>query len=162
MTDINMKTFKEGETVVISKVSKQDEANGYKVGRELIIDYIVYSETEVYLQGMDIPIDINNISKIETIEEKGITNMETYTHIEASEEEEVSDAVNKPNHYASGKYEVIDYIEDKLSSEQYEGYCMGNVIKYVSRYQLKNGTEDLEKAKVYLSWAIEERESRNA
>ena len=40
------------------------------------------------------------------------------------------DNVNHPNHYL-GKVEVIDYIEDKLSSEQFEGYLAGNVIKYM-------------------------------
>lgn len=65
------------------------------------------------------------------------------------------DNVKQPKHYTTGKYEVIDYIEDKLSQTQYEGYCIGNVIKYVSRYRLKGGVEDLEKAKVYLGWAIE-------
>lgn len=38
------------------------------------------------------------------------------------------DEVNKPEHYAGTKIEVIDYIEDKQL-----GFCLGNVIKYVSR-----------------------------
>jgi hypothetical protein len=36
------------------------------------------------------------------------------------------------------------------------GYLAGNVIKYVSRYQDKNGLEDLYKAKHYLEKLIEE------
>jgi len=64
------------------------------------------------------------------------------------------DAVNSPKHYTTGEIEVIDYIKDKLTPEQFEGYCMGNVIKYVSRYQHKGGAEDLKKASVYLNWAI--------
>ena len=70
-----------------------------------------------------------------------------------------SDSVNSPNHYTQGKYEVIDYIKDKLTNEQYIGYCLGNVLKYVSRHELKGGKEDLEKAKVYLGWAIDEYET---
>src|SRR5690625_2794919 len=65
------------------------------------------------------------------------------------------DNVNQPNHYTQGKYEVIDYIKDKLTNEQYIGYCLGNVLKYVSRHELKGGKEDLGKAQVYLGWAIE-------
>jgi len=65
------------------------------------------------------------------------------------------DAVNKPKHYTTGNIEVIDYIKDNLTNELYEGYCIGNVIKYVSRYRNKGGVEDLEKAAVYLKWAIE-------
>ena len=68
---------------------------------------------------------------------------------------EQEDNVNHPKHYIIGYIEVIDYIKDNLTKEEYIGYCMGNVIKYVSRYKHKNGKEDLNKAMVYLSWAIE-------
>ena len=61
--------------------------------------------------------------------------------------------VHHPKHYTKGKIEVIDYIYDKLTKEQFIGYCMGNVLKYTSRYDKKGGIEDLEKADVYLRWA---------
>ena len=64
------------------------------------------------------------------------------------------DNVNHPSHYL-GNVEVIDYIEDKLTSEQFEGYLVGNVIKYLSRYQKKNGLEDLQKGRWYLNKLIE-------
>lgn len=35
------------------------------------------------------------------------------------------------------------------------GFCEGNVIKYVSRWQAKNGIADLEKAKHYIELLIE-------
>lgn len=64
------------------------------------------------------------------------------------------DNVYHPRHYA-GKIETIDFIEDKLG-DGYVPYCIGNVIKYLSRYDKKgNPVEDLEKAQVYLGWAIE-------
>lgn len=65
------------------------------------------------------------------------------------------DKVNHPKHYTVGDIEVIEYIKDKLTKDEYIGYCIGNVLKYVSRYKHKNGKEDLDKALVYLSWAIE-------
>ena len=46
----------------------------------------------------------------------------------------------------------------RLTKEQFEGYCLGNVIKYISRYRFKGGIEDLKKADVYLKWAIERME----
>ncbi|MCD8372031.1 MAG: DUF3310 domain-containing protein [Clostridia bacterium] len=66
----------------------------------------------------------------------------------------VADNVNHPTHYTSGKYETIDVIQDKLTDEQFEGFCVGNVIKYVTRYKQKNGLEDLEKARWYLDKII--------
>ena len=68
------------------------------------------------------------------------------------------DNVNHPNHYL-GKVEVIDYIEDKLTSEQFEGYLVGNIIKYLSRYQKKNGLEDLQKGRWYLNKLISVKEN---
>lgn len=66
-----------------------------------------------------------------------------------------NDPVNSPSHYTAGSIETIDYIQDKLSDEGFEGYCAGNVFKYLSRYRLKNGVEDLKKAKWYLSRLID-------
>ncbi|BBW98865.1 DUF3310 domain-containing protein [Geobacillus subterraneus] len=51
--------------------------------------------------------------------------------------------------------ETIDYIQAKLSNEQFEGYLAGNVMKYISRYRYKNGLEDLQKAQWYLSRLID-------
>jgi len=65
------------------------------------------------------------------------------------------DAVHHPSHYADKKIEVIDYIRDTLSTEGFTDYCLGNVMKYVSRWRKKGGSEDLKKAQVYLEWAIE-------
>ena len=70
----------------------------------------------------------------------------------------VKDNVDRPAHYADKQIEVIDYIKDTLTPEQYQGYCLGNVIKYISRYQKKNGREDLKKAAVYLRWLTESME----
>jgi len=67
----------------------------------------------------------------------------------------MSDAVDHPKHYTQGAIETIDYIRDTLSREEFTGYCIGNCLKYLSRWRHKGGIEDLEKASVYLAWAIE-------
>ena len=64
------------------------------------------------------------------------------------------DNVNHPNHYKTGGIETIDYIHAKLGDEGTVAYCMGNVMKYTSRWQDKNGLEDLKKADWYLDYAI--------
>ena len=66
---------------------------------------------------------------------------------------EDKDNVNSPDHYKQGKYETIEVIEDIV--EDFESYCLGNIIKYISRYKYKNGVEDLNKAKWYLEKLIE-------
>ncbi len=60
------------------------------------------------------------------------------------------DKIN-PDHYLVGGIEIIDYIEAKLTGEQFTGYLVGNVIKYLSRFEHKAGKEDLQKARWYLN-----------
>lgn len=66
----------------------------------------------------------------------------------------MSDNVNHPSHYNTGEIEVINYIKDKLTYDGFIGYLTGNIIKYISRYQFKNGLEDLQKAEWYLNYLI--------
>lgn len=63
----------------------------------------------------------------------------------------VADMVNHPPHYKVGGVETIDYIQAKLTSEEFSGYCKGNALKYISRANhKKDATEDLRKAIWYL------------
>lgn len=68
---------------------------------------------------------------------------------------EEADNVNHPNHYKVGGIETFDFIKAKLTKQQLEGYLMGNIIKYMSRYQYKNGIEDIKKAQRYINDLIE-------
>ena len=73
--------------------------------------------------------------------------------------------VERPQHYAFGGIEAIEGIEASMSTEAYRGFCKGNVLKYVWRYESKNGLEDLEKAKWYLNqliFALETDQEREA
>ncbi len=74
------------------------------------------------------------------------------------ETKNVFDEINNPQYYAGTKIEAIDYIEDKQL-----GFCLGNVVKYVSRAGRKHSEgktdkekeiQDLEKAKWYLERRI--------
>lgn len=67
----------------------------------------------------------------------------------------MSDNVLHPQHYG-GEIETIDFIRDKLTADGFRAYCIGNVMKYISRYDKKGAPlEDLQKAQVYLNWAVE-------
>ena len=61
----------------------------------------------------------------------------------------------QPNHYVNMALSPLDYI---MANEGDFTWCIGNVIKYVSRYKRKNGLEDLKKAKWYLDRQIKELE----
>jgi len=68
-----------------------------------------------------------------------------------------NDPVNQPSHYASGGIECIEAIKASMTPEAFQGFLKGNVQKYMWRYEKKIApAEDLKKARVYLSWLIEE------
>ena len=58
------------------------------------------------------------------------------------------DMVNSPPHYTKGGIETIDFIQAKLSPEEYRGYLRGNLLKYASRMGAK-GEDDAGKAAWY-------------
>ena len=67
------------------------------------------------------------------------------------------DMVNHPPHYKVGGIETLDFIWAKLGIDGYVGYCVGNVLKYLSRAghkDKKKVQEDLKKAEFYLKEAI--------
>lgn len=66
-----------------------------------------------------------------------------------------NDPINNPAHYTNGGIETIDYLKAKMTQEQFRGFLIGNVLKYVSRYPHKNGVEDLKKAEWYLNRLIQ-------
>lgn len=73
----------------------------------------------------------------------------------------INDSITHPSHYTSGKIEVIDFITDQKLD-----FCLGNVVKYISRAGKKEGDEnknqtieektieDLKKARFYLDYKI--------
>lgn len=76
-----------------------------------------------------------------------------------------SEIINHPQHYNTGKIEVINFIED-----QQLNFHLGNVVKYICRAGKKNsnGTgitlstiSDLKKAAWYLQRYIEQLEKAN-
>tara|TARA_B100001063_G_scaffold141702_1_gene132391 strand:- start:3075 stop:3296 length:222 start_codon:yes stop_codon:yes gene_type:complete len=64
-----------------------------------------------------------------------------------------NDNVNRPKHYRKGSVECIDAIKS-ATGDGYQFYLQGNIIKYMWRFNHKNGLEDLQKAQWYLSELI--------
>lgn len=88
----------------------------------------------------------------------GATNaMKAFSSNGVSMKKQNTDNVNNPSHYTAGGIETLDYIKAKVSD--YPSYAVGNILKYVSRYEHKNGIEDLKKAQFYLNDLIEWMES---
>lgn len=68
------------------------------------------------------------------------------------------DNVNSPSHYTQANgLECINAITAAVSGKSgIEAVCVANVIKYLWRYELKNGVEDVKKAQWYLNRLVSE------
>lgn len=68
-----------------------------------------------------------------------------------------SDNVHSPKHYMipGCNFESIDIIRQRLGDVGFMFFLEGNVSKYLIRAEKKNGKEDYEKAKKYLSWLVD-------
>lgn len=59
------------------------------------------------------------------------------------------------SHYLSKDIQPWHAMEAWMSEDQFRGFLIGNVIKYIARFQEKGGRHDLEKCKHYLDKLIE-------
>lgn len=68
----------------------------------------------------------------------------------------MEDRVNHPAHYdlPGLGVESIDVVKAVLGSEGFKKFCRGNALKYLIRADKKGGAEDLQKARVYITWEI--------
>lgn len=62
------------------------------------------------------------------------------------------DPVNHPRHYTGHPSGV-----EAITITEHMGFCLGNAMKYIWRADMKNGLEDLEKAKWYIEREIAKR-----
>ena len=70
------------------------------------------------------------------------------------------DAIN-PDHYKRGGIEAIDYIQAKLTPEEFAGYCLGNMLKYLSRLGHKDeAAQEMRKAIWYGERWLQARDTR--
>ena len=72
-----------------------------------------------------------------------------------------ADMVNHPSHYTQGGIECIDALKAAtVSKTGIEAICTANAIKYLWRYEEKNGIEDVKKARWYIDRLIKELEEK--
>lgn len=73
---------------------------------------------------------------------------------------QINDPINHPSHYTNSdetnaKAECIDIIIDTQGPEDAQAFCICNAIKYLYRHKMKNGIEDIRKAKWYIDKYLE-------
>lgn len=69
--------------------------------------------------------------------------------------EDTPDIINHPDHYHKNGIDVIAFAELQFSKEELKGFYRINALKYITRFDRKNGTEDLRKGIFYLNKLME-------
>lgn len=84
---------------------------------------------------------------------------DTITPLATPTEATPHDVVNNPSHYKRGEIECYEALKASMTKEQFLGHLKATAIAYLWRYDLKNGLEDVKKAKWYVDKMVEEMES---
>lgn len=98
--------------------------------------------------------DINNVEHYAICELCGIPKAKEneYDELINGRPAEEYHPVYRPEYYASGNLECIDWIEAELTPEEFRGYLKGTVMKYLWRHENKeNPVMDLGKAGWYIN-----------
>lgn len=76
----------------------------------------------------------------------------------------MNDPINNPKHYNSSDAKCINCSHpiECIDVTYHMSFAIGNIVKYLWRYQHKDGVEGLRKARWYLNRAIEEYEKEHA
>lgn len=85
---------------------------------------------------------------------RGIGDMARKQAQEQSDHKQTLDMVNSPPHYNNSGIECIEAIKAMLGNG-FKYYLQGNILKYLWRYEYKDGIQDLKKAQWYLSELID-------
>jgi hypothetical protein len=151
--------FKVGDIVVIARHEGVDRISGY-------------IRRVPFKTPLNEPYEIKNIDLFSNYEaEYRLANsdeelawvseclLELYEPLQEITKQEQSDKINHPDHYKWGGIETIDYMEAKLTSEEFLGYLKASIIKYTSRAGKKlDEIEDYKKARWYLERLIKKLE----
>lgn len=130
----------------------EQESESVKVGEVHTLELRTDGKS-TKLEDIAIKKPINSIAFQETLKPLA-------TPTEKTENEPLShDVVNNPNHYKRGDIECFDALKASMTKEQLLGHLKATAISYLWRYDLKNGVEDVKKAKWYVDRMVKELEN---
>lgn len=117
-----------------------------------IIHVNIGSKTwEKYMEELNKEGYVAEDSTISKEQHKLVSGVKIFKGTDADLDKIAKDMVNHPSHYNQFSREVIDTMQGVSTDEEFKGYLKLNAIKYLSRYQGKNGIEDLDKAIWYVT-----------
>ena len=139
---------------------RMQEVNGDEITVQIEGVYRLTGSKTEPKTGSNLAID-KWLADVEAIDGRTWTIDDSYDFYSLANENEgpqktLDDKVSHPSHYTYGDIEIVDFIEQVTKDYKPElAFAIGNVIKYISRANRKNGKEDLDKARWYLNRAFE-------
>lgn len=136
-------------------------------------DILIYVGNEDILKGKRIQLDTKEGDWWDTVSNNdGVYNedylddnytfiknvLETDTLQVNMENEELTNTARYSTNSGKQLFDVL--ADDLLTDDQYEGFLLGNIYKYIKRHKEKGGITDLEKARVYLDTLIKFEEEK--
>ena len=167
-TSIKMRVTPE-QNVKVQKISSLNGKHKKEYIMEELIEFpcifideyfnrgFVYNFEEYEYEEVDPEIFIRTNGKCEEDRLCGAEELKTIKDVLQDMEAPLKDfdPIN-PTHYQIGGIETINFIEAKLTPEEFKGYCKGNSIKYLSRAGHKGEEiDDYKKAAWYLDRLLE-------
>lgn len=140
------------------KISYKEDEISIAIRNDSIKDTICAARKKLVKLGF---VDDLQDSPQELMKSEEVTLPPKECKADQKEEDKKHDAVNHPNHYTQGRVECIDALESAtINKRGIEAVCTANIIKYLWRYESKNGIEDVKKAQWYLQRLIKELEQQ--
>lgn len=146
-----MTEFKIGDIVKIRDYSLPTIYTGF-TGKIVGIDY-----DDKYPYDVEIEVDGN--SKVVTYYKTDLE-LDRRQFTPPAKNVDSNKLIDKQEHYTNNAIQPIEIMRKNMTTEEYRGFLLGNLIKYPLRYKDKNGLEDLRKALTYLTWLIEDVEEK--
>lgn len=106
------------------------------------------------LAEAQLKVEPETMSKVERIKAVEVVNQPDNNTMDPK------NSVTEPPHYKNLAIDTLELMSVNFSDEAYMGFLEGNVLKYVMRYKMKNGVQDLRKAQYYLELLINRQEMR--
>lgn len=131
--------FKVGEEVVFVV---DDPYKAYRVGDRVIVTAMFDGDTTLQV--------IDQKGSCANFDRDYFVLASEYSAAENLKEQTALDIQHGGQHYKGMKIQPVEFIHANNI-----GYMEGNAIKYLCRWQMKNGLEDLNKAKHYIELLIE-------
>lgn len=144
-------TIPDNVITIITDTQTGESKKCVVIYNNLMMDYTVDDFPDhMVIEGNEISVN----KYLESIKDRIL--IEDWEKVDSKTDKDISatDSVHHPNHYTSGDIECIDAIRASMTPDQFAGYCKGNCIKYIWRFEHKNQTEDIQKAQVYLTWLL--------